>query len=57
MTDAQMAEAAKAETLTVAVLKGIDGFGDARVERYGARLTAENLPAGAVEEADGEANA
>ena len=38
MTDAQMAELAKMENPTKADLKKIDGFGDARVEKYGERL-------------------
>lgn len=43
MTDAQMAELAKMENPTKADLKKIDGFGEARVEKYGERiLAAEN---------------
>lgn len=38
MTDAQMAELAKIENPTTADLKKIDGFGDARVEKYGTRM-------------------
>jgi len=41
MTDAQMAEAAKAEALTQAVLEGIEGFGAARLQKYGPRLLSE----------------
>ena len=38
MTDAQLAKAAEFEKPTVADLKKIDGFGDAKAEKYGARL-------------------
>lgn len=38
MTDAQMAEAAKAEKMDEDVLKQIDGFGEARVKKYAARI-------------------
>ena len=38
MTDAQMAEAAKPEKLTAVELKKIEGFGEARFEKYGGRL-------------------
>ena len=38
MTDAQMAELAKMENPTKADLKKIDGFGEARVEKYGERI-------------------
>lgn len=41
MTDAQMAELAKVENPTKADLGKIDGFGEARVEKYGERLLAE----------------
>ena len=41
MTDAQMADAAKPESLTMDALKRIDGFGEARVKRYGERLITE----------------
>ena len=37
-TDAQLAALAKVENPTVADLRGIDGFGDARIEKFGARL-------------------
>ena len=40
MTDAQMAELAKVENPTKADLKKIDGFGEARVEKYGERILA-----------------
>ena len=39
MTDAQMAEAAQAEVLTLDVLRKIDGFGHSRIEKYGKSLT------------------
>ena len=38
MTDAQMAEAAKPEVLNEAILRKIDGFGEARIGKYAARL-------------------
>ena len=38
MTDAQMAESAKFETLTISDLKKIEGFGEARIEKYGLKL-------------------
>lgn len=38
MTDAQMAEAAKAERVTLADLRKIPGWGEGRVAKYGARL-------------------
>lgn len=38
MTDAQMAEAARHEPLTEGDLKRIEGFGEARLEKYGVRL-------------------
>lgn len=38
MTDAQMAELAKMESPTRTDLKKIDGFGEARAEKYGERL-------------------
>jgi len=38
MTDAQMAKAAEFEKPTVADLKKVEGFGDARAEKYGERL-------------------
>ena len=38
MTDAQLAEAAKPDRLTLAWLKQIEGFGESRVAKYGARL-------------------
>ena len=40
MTDAQMAELAKMENPTKADLKKIEGFGEARVEKYADRLRA-----------------
>ena len=40
MTDAQLAEAAKPETLTLDILRKIDGVGGARIEKYAARLLA-----------------
>ncbi|MBQ9430734.1 MAG: HRDC domain-containing protein [Kiritimatiellae bacterium] len=40
MTDAQMAEAAKPERLTAEVLKAIEGFGEARLKKYGERIMA-----------------
>lgn len=40
MTDAQMAEAAKLEVLDESALKKIDGFGEARVKKYGERIIA-----------------
>lgn len=38
MTDAQMAEAAKPEVLSLESLRSIEGFGQARLEKYGSRL-------------------
>ena len=38
MTDAQLAQLAKVEQPTVADLKKIDGFGEAKAEKYGERL-------------------
>lgn len=38
MTDAQMADAAKPEVLTLDDLRKIDGFGDARIRKYGDKL-------------------
>ena len=38
MTDAQMAELAKMQNPTVADLKKIGGFGEARAEKYGERI-------------------
>ena len=38
MTDAQMAEASKAEVLDESVLRKIDGFGDARIGKYARRI-------------------
>lgn len=38
MTDAQLAKVAEIEKPTLADLKKIDGFGEAKVEKYGARL-------------------
>ena len=38
ITDAQMAAAVKDGEPTVEALKKIDGFGTARMERYGERL-------------------
>lgn len=38
MTDAQMAEAVKDGDPTMETLKGIEGFGGARLSRYGERL-------------------
>lgn len=38
MTDAQMAELAKLESPTLADLKKIEGFGEARTEKYGDRI-------------------
>lgn len=38
MTDAQMAAAAKFDPLTEAHLREIEGFGDARLEKYGTRI-------------------
>ena len=40
MTDAQMAELAKIENPALADLKKIDGFGEARAEKYGERIFA-----------------
>ena len=38
MTDAQMAEAVKDGEPTAETLKKVEGFGAARLEKYGARL-------------------
>ena len=38
MTDAQLAEAAKPEELTEAVLRSIEGFGEARMKKYAEAL-------------------
>lgn len=38
MTDAQMAEASKAEVLDESILRKIDGFGEARIKKYSERL-------------------
>ena len=38
MSDTQMAEAAKPEVLTAEVLQQIDGFGEAKMKKYGGRL-------------------
>lgn len=38
MTDAQMAEAAKAEVVTMATLRKIPGWGEGRAAKYGARM-------------------
>ena len=38
MTDAQMAEASKAEFLDESILRKIDGFGEARIKKYSERL-------------------
>ena len=38
MTDAQMAEASKAEVLDESILRRIDGFGEARLKKYSDRL-------------------
>ena len=55
MTDAQMAELAKMENPTKADLKKIDGFGEARVEKYGERiLAAKNAEDAKENEAGGE---
>ena len=55
MTDAQMAELAKMENPTKADLKKIDGFGEARVEKYGERiLAAKNAEDAKEDEAGGE---
>ena len=53
MSDAQMAEAAKHETLRPEDLKAIEGFGEARMEKYAARLCGAEKPpaAGDVESA------
>ena len=37
VTDAQMADAARHENLSLPDLRQIDGFGDARASRYGSR--------------------
>ena len=50
MTDAQMAELAKMENPTKADLKKIDGFGEARVEKYGERILAAKDAESAKEE-------
>lgn len=38
MTDAQMAELSKIDNPTKSTLKKIDGFGEARIEKYGDRI-------------------
>ena len=48
MTDAQLAKAAEFEKPTVADLRKIDGFGEAKTEKYGARLLAETETAARV---------
>ena len=40
MTDAQLAKVAEIERPTLADLKKVDGFGEAKAEKYGARLRA-----------------
>ncbi len=50
MTDAQMAEAAKHETLRPEDLKAIEGFGEARMEKYAARLCGADNPPQAGED-------
>ena len=40
MTDAQLAKVAEIEKPTMADLKKVDGFGEAKAEKYGARLLA-----------------
>ena len=51
MTDAQMAELAKMENPTKADLKRIDGFGEARVEKYGERILGGRPPPAAEADA------
>ncbi len=46
-TDAQLAALAKHEKPTVADLRGIDGFGDARIEKFGFRLLGGDVRANA----------
>ena len=48
MTDAQMAELAKMENPTKADLKKIDGFGEARAEKYGERILMGGPPSSAA---------
>ena len=56
MTDAQMAELAKMGNPVLADLKKIEGFGEARAEKYGERLlaakTAESANAKEIEETE-----
>ncbi len=48
MTDAQLAEIAKHESPTLADLKKINGFGEARSAKYGERLLSEQFGAASV---------
>lgn len=43
MTDAQMAELAKMESPSLSGLQGIEGFGEARAKKYGARLLGDRV--------------
>ena len=44
MTDAQLAKVAEIEKPTLADLKKVDGFGEAKAEKYGARLLEDAPP-------------
>ena len=54
MTDAQLAKVAEIEKPTLVDLKKVDGFGEAKAEKYGKRLLEESVEARAEPQSRGE---